>query len=116
MELQVTKKLNASTTFSIKLTDERDLKEALLKLTPFIQIDKCGLCKSEEIIIQARKTKDTKGGEFIYAELVCKKCRAKRNFGEYLQPKGTLFLKGEWTIYNREKPIDEPTPEDEPAL
>src|SRR3990167_6620737 len=114
MELQVTKKLNASTTFSIKLTDGGDLKEALLKLTPFMQIDRCGLCKSEEITIQARKTKDKKGAEFIYAELVCKKCNAKRNFGEYLQPKGALFLKGGWTIYNKEKPIDEPS--DEPVV
>ena len=101
MEISVTKKLNSNTTFTIRLDDEKDLKEAFLKLTPFIQINRCGACASENISIQARKTKDKTGDEFIYLELYCKDCMAKRGFGEYKQPKGALFSKGEWAVYKK---------------
>jgi len=98
MELELTKKINPTTNLKIRI-DEKDLKEAFLKLTPFMQISgKCGLCKSENVSIQARKTKDKEGDEFIYLEVYCKDCRARQNIGEYKSPKGCLFLK-KWEKY-----------------
>jgi hypothetical protein len=110
MEVSVNKRLNETTSITIKLDDEKDLKEAFLKLTPFLQMNgKCGLCNSDNISIQARKTKDKEGDEFIYLELYCKKCHAKQGFGEYKQPKGALFLKGGWEIYTpKEQQIRDP--------
>ncbi len=110
MKIGIKKKLNATTELSIEFDEERDLKEAILKATPFINLpSSCGLCHSENISLQARKTKDDKGQEFIYVEAFCKACFAKKNFGEYLQPKGALFLKGDWAKYTpKEAPKTEP--------
>lgn len=97
MEVIVTKKVNATTTLTIKFDEERDLKEALLKATPFMQLKGvCGSCGDDKVDLQARQTKD---GQYIYVELVCQKCRARQTFGEYKTPKGALFLK-KWEKYN----------------
>jgi len=98
MEITVSKKINPTTQISIKFDEETDLKEALLKATPFMQMSgTCGACGDDKVILQARQTKD---GKYIYVELYCPKCKAKQQFGEYKQPKGALFLKGKWEKYN----------------
>ncbi len=116
MKIGIRKKINATTELNIEFDDERDLKESLLKITPFLNLPQsCGLCKSSNISLQARKTKDDKGQEFIYVEAFCKDCFAKKSFGEYVQPKGALFLKGDWNKYiPKEKQTEEPKSEDEP--
>jgi DNA-directed RNA polymerase subunit RPC12/RpoP len=91
MNLRVIKQLNKTTRLEIEFTDERDLKEALLKATPFMQIPyKCGKCGSDNVVFQARRTKE---GDYIYPEVFCFDCRAKRPMGEYKNPKGALFFK-----------------------
>ena len=91
MELSVTKQINHTTTLTVKFDNERDLKEALVKATWLMQISGvCGKCKSQNISLQGRVTKE---GEFLYAEVYCKDCRAKQPLGEYKTPKGALFLK-----------------------
>lgn len=91
MELIVNKKLNATTSICIKFDGERDVKDALLKATPFMQMKmRCGFCNSDDVELQARQTKDSK---FIYVELACRKCNAKLQFGEYNLPRGALYLK-----------------------
>ena len=108
MEVSVSKRLNDKTSITVKFDDEKDLKEAFLKLTPFLQMSgRCGLCKKENVTIQARKTKDKEGDEFIYLELYCKDCHAKQGFGEYKQPKGALFIKGDWTIYQPKEQVEQ---------
>ena len=97
MEITVTKKINCTTQLSIKFDGEKDLKEALLKATPFMQLEgTCGICGDDKVKLQARQTKD---GQYIYVELYCPKCKARQSFGEYKSPKGTLFLK-KWEKYN----------------
>jgi len=97
MEITVTKKINCTTQLSIKFDGEKDLKEALLKATPFMQLEgACGICGDDKVKLQARQTKD---GQYIYVELYCPKCKARQSFGEYKSPKGTLFLK-KWEKYN----------------
>lgn len=97
MEITVNKKINCTTQLSIKFDGEKDLKEALLKATPFMQLEGiCGICGDDKIKLQARQTKD---GQYIYVELYCPKCKARQSFGEYKSPKGTLFLK-KWEKYN----------------
>ncbi len=107
MEVSVTKKISPTAEITIKFDDERDLKEAFLKATPFLQIDTCSKSGNDNIIIQARKTKDDKGAEFIYLELYCKTCHDKKSFGEYLSPKGALFLKGDWEVWKKEAPKEQ---------
>jgi len=91
MEIIVHKKINPTTQISIKFDGERDIKEALLKATPFMGLKgECGLCHSDQVDLQARQTKN---GQYIYIEMVCRKCGAQQQFGEYKTPKGALFLK-----------------------
>jgi len=97
MDITVTKKINCTTQLTIKFDGEQDLKEALLKATPFMQLKAvCGICQNDkDIELRARQTKD---GQYIYVELYCPKCKSKQEFGEYKQPKGALFLK-KWEKY-----------------
>ena len=45
----------------------------------FGDIDKCGICGSDDLTLGAHKTpKDS----YVYAYVRCKKCRATLNFGE----------------------------------
>jgi hypothetical protein len=115
MIISLTKKINSNTQIRIDLDDEKDMKEAFLKLTPFMQMSGvCGLCQSE-VSIQARKTRDKDGDEYIYLELYCKKCHARQNFGEYKQPKGALFLK-KWEKYEPKSNNIQEAPADEEDL
>jgi hypothetical protein len=116
MKIGIRKKVNPTTELFIEFDEERDLKEAILKATPFINLPStCGLCHSDNISLQARKTKDDKGQEFIYVEAFCKACFAKKSFGEYVQPKGALFLKGDWNKYvPKNQPPEETKSGDEP--
>ncbi len=101
MEITVTRKLANGVTFQIKLDNERDLKEAIVKATPFIEFSgKCGKCGKENVIIKGRPTKEG----FIYIEVFCRDCKAKQPFGEYKEPKGALFLKAWEDAYR--KPAD----------
>ena len=91
MEIKVIKTVNSTTRLEISFPDEKDIKEAILKITPFMQLHyRCGKCNSENVIFQAR---NTKGGEFIYPEQYCFDCKARRPMGEYKTPKGVLFFK-----------------------
>ena len=91
MNVKVVKKINPTTQIQIEFTEERDLKEAMLKASPFINMHTtCGKCHGDNLSLRAR---NTKGGEFIYIEQVCLDCRAQRSMGEYKSPKGALFFK-----------------------
>lgn len=104
MDIEVNKRINDSTTVKFSFKDERDLKEAILKVVPLIYSDtKCGRCSSVDVGITANKAKDEKGAEFIFVKNVCRKCGASQNFGEYVTPKGTLFVKREW-VERKAKP------------
>jgi hypothetical protein len=93
MELKVIKKLNSTDTVEFNFVAE-DLKAVVLLATPVLELDpNCGKCKSTELSIHTRVVKD---GEFQYMEFFCKKCGARRSFGEYKHPKGAYFLKREW--------------------
>ncbi len=96
MDITVTKRINPTTQITIKFDGERDLKEAVLKATPFMQLsEKCGCCGSDDITLQARPTHNS---EFTYLEMTCRKCHAQQSFGEYKTPKGAFFLKP-WKKY-----------------
>jgi hypothetical protein len=102
VDIRVVRILNQDTRIEINFTDERDLKEALVKASAFINLDDtCGCCGSKNISLQARPTKEG----FTYVELVCKEqgCWAKKSFGEYKEPKGALFLKGKWEKYQKKE-------------
>lgn len=91
MNVKVLKRINPTTQIEVEFTDERDVKEAVLKATPFLQIPtKCGHCGSDNISFGAR---NTKGGEFIYVEVYCYDCRWRKPTGEYKSPKGAIFFK-----------------------
>ncbi len=91
MNLKVTKALSKTLKIEIDFTDERDLKEALLKATPFMQIPyKCGLCESERITLQA---KTDSNNEYIFPQMYCFECGATKPMGERKSPKGALFWK-----------------------
>ncbi len=96
MDICVTKKLNATTQLTIKFDGERDIKEALLKATPFMQLrGTCGLCGKDNTEFRARQTPD---GKYIYIEQACLDCGAQQTFGEYKAPKGAFYLK-KWQKY-----------------
>ena len=97
MDLTVRKQINSTTEIEVKFKDERDLKEAILKATPFMQASgQCGLCNSTNIGLQGRVTKEE---GYLYAEFYCKDCGARQSFGEYKAVKGALFLK-RWEKYS----------------
>lgn len=90
MKLTITRKLNPTTNFSIEFDNERDLKEAIIKATPFMEFSgKCGKCGSDDIYIKGRPVT----GGFQYVEIYCRKCHAKQPMGDYKDIKGALFLK-----------------------
>jgi len=103
--LRVTKTIG-----DIQLTYEsngEDLKEEILKISWLTNAPKeCGICSSQDIILQARKTKDSKGKDFIYAEFKCLQCWASATLGEFLAPKGALFVK-KWVARERIEQKDE---------
>jgi hypothetical protein len=91
MNLKVRRQLNCKTWIEAEFTDEKDLKEAILKATPFLEMPEfCEKCKSTNLVFHAR---NTKGGEFIYPEVLCLACKCKKPMGEYKNPKGALFFK-----------------------
>jgi len=93
MELKVIKKLSSTDTVEFNFEAD-DLKAAVLLATPILELEpSCGKCKGTELAIHTRVVKD---GEFQYMEFFCKKCGARRPFGEYKHPKGAYFLKREW--------------------
>ena len=93
MDLKVIKQVSKSIRVEANFTDERDIKEALLKLKFFKDIPYvCGICHSENIDplnIRKVKVKEGKnaGQEFMYVEAYCFDCKAKRQTG------GALFWK-----------------------
>jgi hypothetical protein len=104
MKFIVTRTLGSSK-FTIEFDNERDLKEAIIKATPFMEMSgKCGKCGSEDVYLKGRPVK----GGFQYVELYCRKCHCKQGFGEYKDVKGALFLK-EWTdaYTGSEKTVEE---------
>lgn len=102
MDLKVVKQVNSTTRIELNLTDERDLKEAILKASWLIELPyKCGQpnCGSKNIKFSARLCK-TEKGDFIYPEIYCFDCRSKKPMGEYQTPKGALFFKKWEDPYN----------------
>ena len=84
----------------------KDLKEDILKLSWLTNApDKCGICSTPDITLQARNTKDKEGEEFIYAEFRCKKCWATATMGEFKNPKGALFIKP-WKAYEKVEHVE----------
>jgi hypothetical protein len=90
MELKVKMKLNPKTEIET-VFEGANIQDVILAAGCILDFDgACGLCKSENITLQTRVTKE-KG--FKYTEFVCRDCRAKRQMGEYRDGKG-YFLKG----------------------
>jgi hypothetical protein len=104
MEVTVTKTFQNGVSLQIRFNEGDDLREALIRATPFINLDtECGCCGSNDLSIQARITKEG----FHYVEQICKQCWARRAFGEYKEPKGAFFIKGEWAKYQKPAEKDE---------
>jgi hypothetical protein len=107
MDLKVVKQINKNTRLEFNFTDEDDMKEALVKAQFAMEIPYvCGACGSEKIKpVSVRrataKEGEHKGEEFIYVESYCFDCCAKRSSGEYKNPKGAMFWKGDWAVYQK---------------
>ncbi|MBM3252745.1 MAG: hypothetical protein FJZ16_00640 [Candidatus Omnitrophica bacterium] len=91
MELKVKMRLNSLT--EIEATFEgADFRDAVRSAGVLLGFDgKCGLCSHDNIGLETRMTKE-KG--FKYTQFVCRKCGARRRFGEYKD--GTGFFLKEW--------------------
>ena len=91
MNVKLRVSINKNCELTIELPEERDLKEALLKVSPFMWLPrKCGMCQSERVGLQ---TKTDKKSEYIFVAVRCSDCGAEAQFGERKNPKGALFLK-----------------------
>lgn len=91
MNVKLRVSINKNCELTIELPEERDLKEALLKISPFMWLPrKCGMCQSERVGLQ---TKTDKNSEYIFVAVSCADCGAEAQFGERKNPKGALFLK-----------------------
>lgn len=89
MELKVKMKLNPKQSIEVTF-DSPNLQDVVLEAGALLSFDGvCGYCKSENIGLQTRVTKE-KG--YKYTEFVCNDCKAKRQFGEYRDGSG-YFLK-----------------------
>ena len=105
MDLKVVKQINKNTRIEFTFTDEEDMKEALTKAQFVMEIPYvCGACSSNNIrplSVRRAVAKQGKnaGEEFIYIESYCFDCHAKRSSGEYKNPKGAMFWKGKWEVY-----------------
>lgn len=103
MKLSIQKKIGNSIV-NLAFDEKDSTKEAILNASWFMELpEKCGLCGSADIHLRAHKAKgkDDKGREqeFTYAMLSCKECRGRLQFGEFLNPKGALFIKWPWETY-----------------
>lgn len=89
MELKLKIQINPKQT--IEATFEgNDIQDAVLAAGCLLDYDGiCGFCKSEDISLHTRVTKE-KG--FKYTEFTCRGCKARRQMGEYRDGKG-FFLK-----------------------
>lgn len=91
MNVKLRVSINKNCELTIELPEERDLKEALLKVSPFMWLPKkCGICQSEKVGLS---TKTDKKSEYIFVSVRCFDCGAEAQFGERKNPKGALFLK-----------------------
>jgi DNA-directed RNA polymerase subunit RPC12/RpoP len=101
MEFKVVKQINKTTRIELNLTDERDIKEAILKVGWLLEMPyKCGKCGSENIKFSARKASKDKT-EYVFPEIYCFDCKAKRPMGEYDGVgKGGIFFKKWEDPYN----------------
>jgi predicted RNA-binding Zn-ribbon protein involved in translation (DUF1610 family) len=88
MQLKTTMKLNARTTIET-VVDAKDLEEAITQSAPLLDFTGlCGMCGSDDIKLNTRKSKD---GKFTFTQYTCNKCGGKQPFGK-LQL-GGYFLK-----------------------
>ena len=76
-------------------SDQKDLFEQMAGLQEILKQDKCGKCKSENLVFIVREIDDNK-----FYELKCKDCNAILGFGSHKKG-GTLFpqrkdKEGEW--------------------
>jgi hypothetical protein len=100
MELKVTMQLNPKQTIEATFEGE-NIQEAVLAAGCLLAFDGvCGFCKSEDIVLQTRITKEA---GYKYTEFVCKACGAKRQMGAYQHDKG-FFLKIWEEPYDPNKP------------
>lgn len=56
----------------------------------FDDIEKCGLCQSDNLILQARITPED---NYEYAEVKCKQCKGALVFGKMKKSPDTYFLR-----------------------
>jgi hypothetical protein len=95
MKIKVTKQINATTSAEF-LIEGTDLRDTLLKATPFLTLpDSCGECQSKDIVLEARVSKDK---QYIFPQVSCTRCKARMAFGEYKGLNSTFFLK-QWEVY-----------------
>lgn len=84
-------RLNPRTTVELTV-DAKDLEEAITLQAPILDYTgHCGMCNSENVKLNTRKSKD---GKYTYTQYTCLDCGGTQPFGK-LQA-GGFFLK-EWT-------------------
>ena len=61
----------------------------------FYDVDKCGCCNSDELMLSAHVGKNPKTGKEAYNYVVvkCKKCKATVNFGQQQENPEVFYLK-----------------------
>ncbi len=81
-------KLNPRTSVEL-IVDAPDLEQAIIESAPLLDYEgRCGMCASENVKLNVRKSKD---GKYTYTQYTCLDCGATQPFGK-LQA-GGYFLK-----------------------
>ena len=68
-----------------------NLHEAIIesKKLSFYDVDKCGLCSSDDLILDAHVAQE----KFNYTTVKCNSCKASLNFGQQLKNDDVFYLK-----------------------
>lgn len=83
----------------VATSDTGDVKEDILRVSWLTNAPEvCGLCNSPKLILHSRSVNQ---GEFTFAEFQCSDCLAKVSLGEHKSPKGALFVKKDWSKFEK---------------
>jgi len=88
MKLAV-KKVIGKNTYNFQV-EGKNLYEVLIqsRKLSFYDVDKCGLCKSDNIVLDAHIAKD----KFKYATIKCLGCKGSVNFGQQQEDPDTFYI------------------------
>lgn len=72
---------NGRMTIELEADTHVSLVQQLASFSEVFEEDTCQKCKKQSLRWNVRKSKDAKGKEYSYHELMCKSCGAKLPFG-----------------------------------